>query len=311
MRGLSIVVPAFNSVGTLGALTDRIFKTLRVMGLNFELILVNDGSHDQTWEVIQTLVSRYDWVIGVNLSQNFGQHNALLCGIYLAQFETCVTLDDDLQHPPEEIPKLIKELDQGNELVYGVPSISGHGLAKRLGGSIARLFAQHCLLIKRSKSMSAFRAFRTDLRDGFGIISGPFVSLDALLSLNTATYRPVEIKHEQRLGKKSNYNFIKLAELSLTMLSRFNLKLFILGLALFYPMATQGIVFCIRYVMEKLVTGDSKLQDIPFVTLAVALCVTLALLFTIISRHLFRMFFKSPPTSPYIILEKLTHPKKK
>jgi len=311
MRGLSIVVPAFNSVGTLDALTERISETLRVMGLNFELILVNDGSKDRTWEVIETLVSQYDWVTGVNLSKNFGQHNALLCGIYLAQFETCVTLDDDLQHPPEEIPKLIKELDQGYELVYGVPAISGHGLAKRLGGSIVRLFAQHCLLIQRSKSMSAFRAFRTDLRDGFGIIRGPFVSLDALLSLNTATYRPVEIKHGQRLSKKSNYNFIKLAELSLTMLSRFNRKLFILVFALFFPMATLGIAFCFRYIIEKLVTGDSKLQDIPCVILAVALSVTLALLFTIVSRHLIRMFFKCPPTSPYIILEKLTHPKKK
>jgi glycosyltransferase involved in cell wall biosynthesis len=311
MRGISIVVPAFNSAGTLDALAGRVFKTLRVMGIKFELILVNDGSSDQTWEVIQTLVSRNDWVIGINLSQNFGQHNALLCGIDLAQFETCVTLDDDLQHPPEEIPNLTDKLGHGYELVYGVPIISGHSSAKRLGGTIARTFALHCLFIQTSRTISAFRAFRTNLREGFGKVNGPFVSLDALLNQETRAVGIVRIKHERRLNKESNYNFIKLAELSLTILRGFNPKIFLMIMILILPAAALGIGFSLKYTFDSVPNAYRGIQDISQVAPGVVSSVTLLLIFIIFARYLIKIYVKYPSMAPYVIQEKLTHPMKK
>ncbi len=133
MRGVSIVVPAYNSSRTSNILTKRVFETMDNRDYDFELVLVNDGSADETWEVIRELVSTNDQIVGLDLSKNFGQHNALLCGIRFARFDTCITLDDDLQHPPEEMPKLLGKLDEGYDVVYGVPVSSQHGIARILG----------------------------------------------------------------------------------------------------------------------------------------------------------------------------------
>src|SRR6185436_19767459 len=94
----------------------------------FEVVLVNDGSRDRSWPVINELSVARSWVRGINLMRNYGQHNALLCGIRAARFDTIVTMDDDLQHPPEEIPKLLAKLGEGFDVVYGFPEQQQHGL---------------------------------------------------------------------------------------------------------------------------------------------------------------------------------------
>src|SRR5437868_4071932 len=104
---VSAVVPVYNSEGTLATLVERLSHVLEPGRALGELILVNDGSQDKSWDVIQELATLYPWVRGFNLMRNFGQHNALLCGIRAAQYEIIVTLDDDLQTPPEEIPRLL------------------------------------------------------------------------------------------------------------------------------------------------------------------------------------------------------------
>jgi undecaprenyl-phosphate 4-deoxy-4-formamido-L-arabinose transferase len=219
MRGISVVIPAYNSSKTLPIMAGRILSTLRDMGNDFELILVNDGSEDNTWDVIVDLVSENNWIFGINLSRNFGQHNALLCGIRSARFEKCVTLDDDLQHPPEEIPKLIRRLDEGFEVVYGIPRSLRHGVIRNFSSIIIRWVGQVFFRIKRSGILSSFRAFETDLRSGFKNFTGLFVSIDVLLSWNASRYGHVKVRHDRRQSEKSNYTIWKLFTLSLIMLS--------------------------------------------------------------------------------------------
>src|SRR5690349_5279206 len=119
--GISVVVTVYNSQATLEALVDRLLATLTAVAGEgaFEVILVNDASRDESWQVIQRLSTRYSWVRGVDLMRNYGQHNALLCGIRLARFDKIVTLDDDLQNPPEEIPVLLAKLNEGLDVIYG------------------------------------------------------------------------------------------------------------------------------------------------------------------------------------------------
>ncbi|CAG0952429.1 partial heptose III glucuronosyltransferase, partial [Anaerolineae bacterium] len=112
-RSLSVVVPAYNSAGSLRDLTARLAQVLPTLSRAYEVILVNDGSRDNTWEVIGQIVQDYPWVRGINLMRNYGQHNALLCGIRAAQHEILVTIDDDLQNPPEEMAKLLNKLAEG------------------------------------------------------------------------------------------------------------------------------------------------------------------------------------------------------
>src|SRR5258706_6229376 len=107
---ISVVVPVYNSELILPDLIKRMQPVLAQICSEYEVIFVNDASRDRSWNVIQEHSSRLDWVRGICLMRNYGQHNALLCGIRAARFEIIMTMDDDLQHPPQEIPKLLDEL---------------------------------------------------------------------------------------------------------------------------------------------------------------------------------------------------------
>src|SRR5665648_44368 len=118
-QSLSIIVPVYNSEGTLSALLDEVRSVLDPIGLPYEMIMVNDGSRDKSWQVIEKLVAENPGrVRGIRLMRNYGQHNALLCGIRAARNEICVTMDDDLQHPASAIPQILEKLDEGFDVVY-------------------------------------------------------------------------------------------------------------------------------------------------------------------------------------------------
>ena len=105
-RSISVVTPVYNGEGSVAELCRRLGEVLPRVAVQHEIILVNDGSRDRSWEIISELSSRSQAVRGLNLMRNYGQHNALLCGIRAAKYEVIVTMDDDLQHPPQEIPRM-------------------------------------------------------------------------------------------------------------------------------------------------------------------------------------------------------------
>src|SRR5687768_5494187 len=113
--GLSVIVPVYRSARILPDLVARLEPVLRASGKSFELVLVDDSSPDESWRVIAELARRHAWVRGLCMMRNFGQHGALLCGIRSARHDVIVTVDDDLQHPPEEIPRLLAELARGHD----------------------------------------------------------------------------------------------------------------------------------------------------------------------------------------------------
>src|SRR2546430_1642044 len=119
--GISVVVPVYNSEATLEAFVQRLEMVLSSLASSRELILVNDDSRDGSWKIIDKISREKSWVRGINLMRNYGQHNALLCGIRAATFDTIITMDDDLQNPPEEIAKLLAKLNEGLDVVYGRP----------------------------------------------------------------------------------------------------------------------------------------------------------------------------------------------
>jgi len=131
-RSISVVTPVYNGEASVGELCRRLAEVLPRISAQHEVILVNDGSPDRSWEMISELCSRSPVVRGLNLMRNYGQHNALLCGIRAAKYELVVTIDDDLQHPPEEIPRLLARLEEGFDVVYGAPKAEQNGLMRAL-----------------------------------------------------------------------------------------------------------------------------------------------------------------------------------
>src|SRR6478752_2714625 len=173
--GISVVVPVYRSEAILPELVQRLETVLGRITSAYELVLVNDSSPDRSWDVIGQLAGRYSWIHPINLMRNYGQHNALLCGIRAAQYDVIVTMDDDLQHPPEEIPKLLAVLAQGFDVVYGTPKEQQHGFLRVLASRITRLALSMAIGWELAKNVSAFRVFRTRLRDAFAEYQSPFV----------------------------------------------------------------------------------------------------------------------------------------
>ena len=130
-HSISVVTPVYNGEASIAELCRRLGEVLPQIATEYEIIFVNDDSRDRSWEIISELSSRLETVRGLNLMRNYGQHNALLCGIRAAKYDVVVTMDDDLQHPPEEIPRLLTQLVDGIDVVYGTPKAGRHSALAR------------------------------------------------------------------------------------------------------------------------------------------------------------------------------------
>lgn len=217
----SVVIPVYDGAETIGALVQRLGQVLPTIAEAFEVILVNDGSRDRSWETITQLVERYAWVVGINLMRNYGQHNALLCGIRSARYEITITMDDDLQHPPEEIPKLLTKMKQNYDVVYGVPHHRQHPWWRILFAALTKRAVAWVMGIPSVQDIGSYRAFRTDIRRAFEHFHGSDVLVDVLLSWGTNRFASVTVEEDSRMVGKSNYNFITLVRVSLLVLTSY------------------------------------------------------------------------------------------
>ena len=221
MMNISVVVPVYKSADTLPLLVDELGKVLPNVAGEFELVLVNDGSPDQSWAAITRLAQDYSWVRGIDLMRNSGQHNATLCGIRGAKYEVIVIMDDDLQNPPSEIPKLVEKLGQGYDVVYGVAKKRQQVWWKRLASVIVKRAIAYVMGQQAVRDIGAFKAFRSDLRKSFENFYGPDVLVDVLLSWGTSRFSYVEVDESPRIAGESNYNIYELIKVSLLVLTSF------------------------------------------------------------------------------------------
>jgi glycosyltransferase involved in cell wall biosynthesis len=222
-RSLSIIVPAYNSEGTLSALVAEVHSVLDPLGMPYEIILVNDGSSDQSWQVIEKLVAKNAGrVRGIKLMRNYGQHNALLCGIRAAKNEICVTMDDDLQHPASAIPQILEELDKGFDVVYATPNEETHGFFRDTASVITKLALASTMNSANARNVSAFRGFRTSLRDAFASFNGSNVAIDVLLSWATTKFGVIKVPHRPRTIGQSNYSFKTLLQHASNMMTGYS-----------------------------------------------------------------------------------------
>ena len=259
---ISVVVPVFNSAETLPDLITRLDVVLPRVAPQFEVILVNDGSTDNTMAAIEVLLGKFPYVRGVDLMRNYGQHNAILCGVRLAEGDVVITIDDDLQNPPEEIPRLITKLAEGYDVVYGTPTAQQHELWRVLASWITRLALQQVLGAETARHVSAFRAIRTSVRDVFIDYRSSFVSIDALLAWGSTRFAAIPVVHAPRAAGVSHYTLRKLVSHSLNMVTGFSTTPLQAASLLGFPATAGG--FCILlYVLGRSHQGTS-VPGFPF-----------------------------------------------
>jgi undecaprenyl-phosphate 4-deoxy-4-formamido-L-arabinose transferase len=268
------------------------------------VILVNDGSRDRSWEKICALSQIYPWVYGLNLMRNYGQHNALLCGIRAAQGEIIVTMDDDLQHPPQEIPKLLSKINEGYDVVYGTPERQQHGLWRDLASSLTKLALQSAMGAEAAREVSAFRAFRTHLREAFAAYQNPYVSIDVLLTWSTTRFAAVSVQHQPRLIGRSNYTFRKLMRHALNMITGYSILPLRFASLLGFGFALFGVLVLIYVVGRYLIQGGS-VPGFPFLASTIAIFSGVQLFaLGIIGEYLARMHFRLMDRPTYVIRER-------
>ncbi len=220
-QGYSIVVPVFNSQDSLAELIRRIETVMTRHSSNFEVILVDDCSKDNSWNEIRKLSEAHNFVRGFRLMKNSGQHNALLAGIRKAIYERIITIDDDLQNPPEEIDKLAPEMNSF-DVVYGFPEDQKHSLTRSLLSEITKIILAKVMQVPAARRVSSFRIFKTKLRNSFASYDSPYVNIDVLLSWGTNNFSYVYVDHKPRAYGRTNYNFFKLFKHTVTMITGFS-----------------------------------------------------------------------------------------
>jgi len=303
IRSVSVVVPVFNSKATLKELVERLKSVLSGYIEAFEIILVNDGSRDSSWEIITDLASQDGNVHGINLMHNYGQHNALLAGIERANYDSIITIDDDLQHPPEEIPKLLEKLDEGFDVVYGKPIDRSHNTWRNLSSKILKVSLKMVLGAEMGKQSSAFRAFRSLMCRGFRNFTDASLALDVLLSWSAARITHVQVQHHGRQFGKSGYTLRKLVRLSFNMITGYStLPLRIAsGVGLVTSLFGLGMFF---YVVIRRLLQTNYVPGFAFLASEIALFAGLQLFaIGVIGEYIARLHFRTMGKPPYVIRE--------
>ena len=299
---VSVVIPVYNSRGILPTLSARLVAVLDEHVREYEVILVNDGSPDGSWAAVQEAAQRHSRVRGLNLMRNYGQHNALLAGIREAKGELIVTMDDDLQHPPDQLPRLIEALSEDVDVVYGTPQHQQHGLLRDAASFVTKLVLTAGMGADTARHVSALRVFRTDLRKAFTDYRGPNPNLDVMLTWATGRFVAIEVRHEPRASGESGYTVRKLVKHALNMLTGFSTLPLRLASYLGFASAALGVLILVyvvgRFFLEQSVPG------FPFLASIIAIFSGAQLFATgIIGEYLGRVHVMSLNEPTYVVAE--------
>ena len=220
---VSIVVPVFRSEVTLRELFDRITRAMEATAGGWEIVFVDDASPDGSWPILESLQRAHpDHVVAVRLARNFGQHNAIMCGFREVRGDVVITMDDDLQNPPEEIPKLVRALENPDlDLVYGRYGTKRHRPWRNGGSWMINAFYRR--VFGNRVTVTSFRAIRRETVANILAYDLNFTFIDGLLAWNTQRIGEVDVEHHERAIGRSGYTLARLATLSFNLFTNFSL----------------------------------------------------------------------------------------
>lgn len=298
---VSVVVPVYNSTESLPELTERLAATLR--DAPYEIILVNDASPDDSWATVQTLAAENPHIRGINLARNFGQHNALLAGVRDARYDVVVTIDDDLQHPPEEIPKLLARLDEGYDVVYGAEQSDVHGILRTSASRFTKLAMSQFMAADTARRVSAFRAFRTRVREAFATYDASMVNIDVMLTWGTSRFTYVEVQHDPRKYGRSNYTVGKLVTHAWNMITGYSVRPLQLASLLGFAFTAFGFLVLTGVMINYLIRGG-RVPGFTFLASTVAIFAGIQLFaLGIIGEYLARTHMRIMGRPGYVVRE--------
>lgn len=251
---LSIVVPVYRSAQILPQLVEQIHAEMRKEGLadSFELLLVNDASPDNSWQVIRSLATTHTFVKGVSLRRNFGQHNAIMAGLNYVSGDFVVLMDDDLQHPPHAIGDMVRALAEGYDVCYTNYVNRQHALWKKLGSQFNDWVATHLLGKPKGLYLSSFKGLRKEIVQEIIRYDGPYAYIDGLILDVTRSITTINIEHQARHEGEGNYNLRRSLSLWLKMATSFSVLPLRLASYAGFALAALSLVMIVFVIVQKL-----------------------------------------------------------
>jgi undecaprenyl-phosphate 4-deoxy-4-formamido-L-arabinose transferase len=256
---LSIIVPVYNSSKILKTLVKRIKTNLRTK--NYEIIFINDASLDNSWNEIKKISKKNKKVKGINLSENFGQHSAIFAGLKYAKGKKIITMDDDLQHPPESIEDIVSKLNKC-DLCYTIYLGRKHIFWKRSVSWLNNIFSSFLFDKPIHVYLSSFRGFNVKLLNQIVKDKNPIVFIDGLLLKYAKKICVINVRHKKRFTGDSNYKFKNLFSLWFDMIS--NYHFYPIRIGSFVGLFSKIIVLLIRMLSRKNKVIQYKIKETNF-----------------------------------------------
>lgn len=286
----SVIIPVYNSNETIIEVVERIFQVFESLDKNVEVILVEDGSTDKSWQKLSALKHKFsEKIVAIRLSKNFGQHQAIYCGLKYAKGNFHITMDDDGQNPPEEIPKLIQKIKtQKADLAYGVYSHKQHHFFRNWSSNLVQIVFRS--IFKNKGNVTAFRCMDEKLRQKITSSQHSNIYLDGLLHWHTDKVAYVLVNHLKRQSGQSGYSAFKLIKLATNLIFNFT-TLPLRFLVVFGALSSVcSFLLGLYYIIRRFIWDDAPMGFTPLMVSIFFLASALMFGLGVLAEYLRRIY---------------------
>lgn len=301
---VSFVIPCYRSAKTIGNVVEEIESTMQGLGkYQYEIILVNDCSPDNTFEVIREICQQKKQVCGVNLARNFGQHAALMAGFGYAHGDYVVCLDDDGQTPADEVGKLLAKLEEGYDAVYARYAHKQHSGFRNFGSKVNELMTRVMLGKPKELYISSYFAVRRFVVEEMLRYENPYPYVIGLVLRSTKKIANVDVNHREREIGTSGYTLGKLLALWFNGFTAFSIKPLRIATVIGVITACAGFIYGVYTVIKKLINPDVMIGFSALMTAIVFIGGMMMLMLGIIGEYIGRIYISMNNSPQYVIRE--------
>jgi len=255
---ISVLVPALNEEESLPELNERLEKTLGSLGRTYEIIYINDGSTDGTQRLLEGFRSKNGRIKIIEFNRNYGQHMALFAGFERALGQTMITIDADLQNPPEEIPRLVEKVDEGYDVVATYRRGRRDSFFRRMPSWVVNKITAHLVGAKLRDYGCMLRAYSREVIDSINLCQESSSFIPALATTYARRVVEIEVGHEERKKGVSKYSLFRLLRLNFDLMTGFSLYpiqfISLVGVLI----AIVGFVFAVFLIIRRLIVGPES-----------------------------------------------------
>lgn len=308
---VSFVIPCYRSANTISGVVDEIKNTMATIGHEYEIVLVNDSSPDDTFSVIRELVKANENVTGIDLAKNFGQHCALMAGMRQTSGDVVVCLDDDGQTPADEVGKLLNKLDEGFDVCYASYGKKQHSGFRNFGSKINELMTRVMLGKPKELYVSSYFAAKRFVVDDMLRYEQSYAYVIGLVLRATKNVTNVEVKHRARTEGTSGYTLKKLFALWFNGFTAFSIKPLRIATFIGCMCAGTGFLYGIYTIIKKLVLVDVQAGFSALMSVLVFVGGMIMLMLGLIGEYVGRIYICMNNSPQYVIREIVANDKEK